>query len=156
MLNALIWASSPGSLLIVCILAWWRGAAAEKYGSLVILIANLIANIAMTLTYPRFPGFSMCAIDFALASTLLFIAFKYSSIWLGGAMLLQSIALCLQAFDFVGDGPSITVHYVVNDGISYTMIACLVAGLVGSWRARAARPQPEGRPPQPQGAAISH
>ncbi len=81
----------------------------------------------------------MCAIDFALASSLLFIALRYSNLWLGGAMLLQSVALCLQAFDFVGDGPSTALHYAVNDAISYTMLTCLIAGLVGSWRARERR-----------------
>ena len=155
MLNTLVWISSPGSLLIVCVLAWWRGAAAEKYGSLLILIANIVANIALTSAYPRFPEFSMCAIDFALALSLLFVALRYRNLWLGGAMLLQSIALCLQAFDFAGDGPSTTLHYFINDGISYTMVACLVAGLVGSWRTRERRPQANLRLPSPPGPAIS-
>ena len=154
MLNTFIWISSPGSLLIVCILAWWRGAAAEKYGSLIILVANIVANIAMTLTYPHFPGFSMCAIDFALASGLLFIALRYSSFWLGGAMILQSIALCLQAFDFVGDGPSIPAHYVMNDLLSYAMVACLVAGLVGSWQRRKPRGAPKVSGTSTIGAAL--
>ncbi len=90
----------------------------------------------------------MCAIDFALASGLLFIALRFSSVWLGGAMLLQSIALCLQAFDFVGDGPSIPAHYLINDLLSYAMVACLIAGLAGSWRRSQAKPR-QARAPAP-------
>ena len=136
MFNAFIWLSLPSVLSGICLLAWWRGAGAEQYGSLLILVADIAADVFMAVAYPKFPGLSMCAIDFALASGLLFIALRFSSVWLGGAMLLQSVALCLQAFDFVGDGPSIPAHYLINDLLSYAMVACLIAGLAGSWRLR--------------------
>ncbi len=48
-------------------------------------------------------------------------------------MLLQSAALCLHAFDFAGDSPSRNTIYLMNNLISYAMLACLFAGLVGSW-----------------------
>ena len=78
----------------------------------------------------------MFVIDFALAFCLLFVALRYSSLWLGGAMLLQSVALCLQAFDFAGEGPSSLVHVMANNGISYAMLGCLLAGLAASWRTK--------------------
>ena len=141
MLNIFIWMSLPGALLAVCLLAWWRGAAAEQFGSLLILAADLTADIILAVAYPKFPGIGMCAIDFALACGLLFIALRYSSLWLGGAMLLQSVALCLQAFEFVGDGPSTITHVIANDLISYAMVACLVSGLVASWRKSQVKPR---------------
>ena len=110
----------------------------------------------MVSTYPRFPGLSMCMIDFGLASALLFIALKYSNLWLGGAMLLQSFALCLQAFEFVGEGPSTSLHYAINDAISYMMLACLIAGLVGSWRTREKRMRRNLHVPLQTGHAVSH
>jgi hypothetical protein len=136
MLNSFIWISLPAALLAICLLACWRGAAAEQFGSLIILVADIAADLMLALAYPKFPEISMCAIDFALACGLLFIALRYSSLWLGGAMFLQSLALCLQAFDFAGDGPSTIMHVIANDLISYAMVACLIAGLIASWRKR--------------------
>ena len=51
-------------------------------------------------------------------------------------MLLQSIALCMQALDFAGDGPSTLTHIIANNALSYLMLACLGAGVFGSWRAK--------------------
>ena len=150
MLNSFIWISLPTALLAVCLLAWWRGAAAEQFGSLIILIADVAADLALAVAYPKFPEMSMCAIDFALACGLLFIALRYSSLWLGGAMMLQSIALCLQAFDFAGDGPSTITHVIANNMISYAMVTCLIAGLIASWRKQSTRVQHQ------PGVQLSH
>ena len=138
MSNILGWLALPTTLLAVCVVAWRIEAKAERLGSLLILLADIAADALLALDYPHFPSASMCAIDFALAVGLLCVALKYSNLWLGGAMLLQSGALCLQALDLGGDGPSTLTHIIANNLISYTMLACIVAGVIGSWRAKLA------------------
>ena len=132
MLNFWVWVHFPAILLAICVVSWWRGLSAERYGSMLILAANAFGDIALAASFPHFPDALMFAIDLALAFGLLFVAFRYSSLWLGGAMLLQSVALCLQAFDFAGEGTNSFIHVIANNGISYAMLGCLLAGLLAS------------------------
>jgi len=74
--------------------------------------------------------------DFVLAIGLLIIAVRYSSLWLGCAMLLQSIDLCSQGLAFSGDGLGVQSQLWLNNGVSMAMMACIVAGSASSWRRR--------------------
>ncbi len=136
MSRELSWAFGPALLLAVCAFAWLKGAPAERYGSLLILALNVLADIALALAYPRFPGLILASLDFTLAGGLLLLAVRYSSVWLGLAMLLQSVSLCSHAFLFDGFGLGPAQRVELNNGVSYMMLVCMVVASTISWRSR--------------------
>ena len=139
MSRELSWAVGPALLLAVCAFAWLKGAPAERYGSLLILALNLLADFALALTYPRFPGLILALLDFTLSAGLIILAVRYSSVWLGLAMLLQSVSLCSHAFLFDGFGLGPTQRVELNNGVSYLMLVCMVVASTISWHSRSKR-----------------
>lgn len=87
-------------------------------------------------TLPHFPVFVAFGFDFAIAIGLLIIAFRYGSIWLGFAMLLQSANLCSQALGFSGEGLSHYDFVVLNNVLSLLMGLSIATGAFLSWRRR--------------------
>lgn len=132
------WQSQLSVLLLVgtCLFAWWKGSAAERGGALFILGTNIAADIAMVITAPNFPGTFVFAGDLTLAVALLVLAIRYSSMWLGAAMLLQSAGLGLHGMQLIGDGFSNLIYITAIAVMSNLMLLCIVAGTVASWRAR--------------------
>ena len=140
MSNGLSWILGPALLVAVCIFAWFKGAPAERYGSLLILVLNIVADIALALAFPRFPGLILASLDFILAAGLLILAIRFSSVWLGVAMLLQSISLCSHAFLFDGFGLGPNQRVELNNIISGLMLACIVVASAISWRTKSRAP----------------
>ena len=97
-----------GATFAICLLAWMRGGAAERYGAamvalswtLVIVFQSLFANWGPSLWVVSVP---MLVCDFLLSFGLLVLALRYASLWVGAAMLAQSAQLGIQAF-FIADG----------------------------------------------------
>ena len=148
MSKELAWAAGPALLIAVCAFAWLRGAAAERYGSLLILTLNVAGDIALALAFPHFPGLILASLDFLLAAGLLALAVRYSSVWLGVAMLLQSISLCSHAFVFEGLGLGPNQRVELNNAISGLMLACIVVAAAISWRSKSmSQPKTIVKPP---------
>lgn len=123
-------------LLCVCTLSIFRGAPAERSGALLILTINLASDIAFAISAPHIPQFALFYLDFFLAVGLLIIAFRFSSLWLGAAMLLQSIILFTHALALGDDGLSSYGFVVVNNVVSNLMYTCLLGATLTSWRTR--------------------
>jgi hypothetical protein len=120
-----------------------RGAPAERYGAALILVINVISDLAMAIVSPHVPQMVLFWLDFLLALGLLLITFRYSSLWLGGAMLLQSLMLFMHAMALGGDELSSYAFMYVNNGVSWLMYLCLFGATLMSWhstrRARRAK-----------------
>jgi hypothetical protein len=125
-----------GTLVLTCLFAWFRGAAAERWGATWVLAMYVASDIAIGLTYPHVPQMILFSLDFLLAAGLLILAIRYSSLWLGTAMLLQSIALCAHAFRLAGEGLRALQWMILNNVISELMLVCIVIATAISWRAR--------------------
>jgi hypothetical protein len=123
-------------IFVCCALGILRGGPAERIGALAILSSYVIADVALGLAGPRFPITTIFLVDFVLALTLLAVALRYSSLWLGCAMLLQSIALCSQGLAFGGDGLGAHEQLWLNNCVSMLMMACILAGSISAWRRR--------------------
>ena len=135
-----VWATGIVILVGVCGFAFWKGGTAERIGATLILAANLMADLIWLPSYPVYPTLPEFGVDFSLAMALLLVAFRYSSLWLGGAMLLQSIALFSHAFTLGGDGPSAISQVWINDIVSNAMLLCIVVATVVTWRRKMQKP----------------
>jgi hypothetical protein len=76
----------------------------------------------------------MFACDLALAVGLLVLAIRYSSMWLGAAMLLQSLGLGLHGLELVGDGVSRLGYRMAVGAMSDLMLLCVIGGTLASAR----------------------
>jgi hypothetical protein len=119
-----------------CALGLLKGGHADRIGSLLILLAYIACNVALALAGSTFPTTAIFICDFVLAISLLVVALRYSSLWLGCAMMLQSIALCSQGLAFGGEGLGAHEQLWLNNCVSMLMMACIVAGSISSWRRR--------------------
>ncbi len=137
------WISIAGWLFLglTCVFAWVKGSVAEKLAAGLLLFINVASDSVIALTYPHSPQVVMFSLDLLLATGLLALAFRYSSLWLGAAMILQSIALLSHGVRLSYEGVDTYTWMVLNNLITQAMQGCLVAATILSWRARR-RPKP--------------
>lgn len=132
------------ALFVCCGLAIWKGGPAERSGALMILVAWLGSTVLQAMAKAYIVPVVFLASDAVLAAGLLFLAIRFSSLWLGAAMLLQAIGLSLHAAYFAAEKAELDRHtlwlYVAGKNLaSFAMLlVILVAGVV-AWRKRSHR-----------------
>ncbi|MHB8285311.1 MAG: hypothetical protein ACYDD1_11600 [Caulobacteraceae bacterium] len=119
-----------------CVMSIIKGAPADRAGASLILLFYMADELTFLVSQQRFPTTLIFFGDFILAVGLLVVAIRYSSLWLGCAMLLQSIDLCSQGLALGGDGLSTEAQIWLNNAISMAMVASVVMGASISWRRR--------------------
>jgi hypothetical protein len=125
-----------GVIFLCCALGLLKGGPAERIGALLIMSFYVVGDVLLVLAGSSFPLTAIFMGDFIFALSLLIVALRYSSLWLGCAMLLQSVALCSQGLSFGGDGLGAHEQLWLNNSVSMLMMACIVAGSISSWRRR--------------------
>lgn len=98
-----IWyaAAVPAEALLIIaatpIITWRIGGPAERWGAILNALLSLVVMVAQIATHTARPPIAFLFGDFLLATGFLVLALRYSNIWLGVAMLLQSAELTLNA-----------------------------------------------------------
>lgn len=85
--------------------------------------------------------------DAVLAMGLLLLAVRYSSWWMGAAMLLQATGLSLHAAYFAAEKSDLNRHvlwlYIAGkNGASFAMLLVILAAGLAAWRRRSRRARP--------------
>jgi hypothetical protein len=122
--------------LAICVMALWKGTAAERMGSGLILGVALLRLISGGFFSPDIKPILIMIGDGMTALGLLAIALRYGSLWLGGAMLLYAAQFTLHSYYFVTNRPNDRFHAVVNNADFFGIILCLAIGTAVSWRRR--------------------
>jgi hypothetical protein len=145
------------ALVLCCGFAIWKGGAPERAGALLILgtwIFTLIASVGTkTLAATAF-----LVSDAIMAGGLLILAVRYSSLWMGAAMLLQAIVLSLHAAYFAAEQSEIDMKtlklYVFGKNLASVglLVIILAATLFSILKRRKSRPQ--AAPAASMGAAV--
>lgn len=142
------------ALLIIAatpIIAWRIGGAAERWGATLNSSAALAVIAAQIVTVTARPAVAFLAVDFSLATGFLVLALRYSNIWLGVAMLLQSAELTLNAVTLSAGRQPSALDALITNLISLAVVATILGGAWVNWRrarrsprsgAQAASPQP--------------
>ncbi|MCI3134411.1 hypothetical protein [Phenylobacterium aquaticum] len=76
----------------------------------------------------------LLALDGLLGLIFLGLAIRFTSLWLGGAMLLQGVQFSLHAFYYVTGREFDLLFKVVNNLVSWGVLAVILAGTVATWR----------------------
>lgn len=131
-----------GATLLVCALAWWKGDRAERYGGLL----TVVAGVAVFLSHSSLPvsmaSFALLVVDATMAAGFLLLAIRYSSLWLGSAMLLQAGQFSLHAFYLVGELQHDRFYAVTNNLVTVGILVCILVGTLISWFRRSRRTSP--------------
>lgn len=120
--------------LLVCALAWWRGNPAERYGAALIIFAALAVFFAHFVLPLSAAGLSLLTIDALMAVGFLALAIRFSSLWLGGAMLLQAGQFGLHAWYLVVGLERDYFYAVANNLVTAGILLCILIGTLVSWR----------------------
>lgn len=127
-----------GWLLIlgVCLLAWRLGGRAERQGAALWLVMSLIIALVAIFPDKGLQKSSYLLIDGLFGAGLLVLALRYTTAWLGTAVLLQAVQFSLHAYYLVAGKPYDNLYARVNNLVSLGVLLCLVTGTLLAWRKR--------------------
>ncbi len=131
----ILWCLFWGAMLGSCVLAFWKGGPAERWGAGLILIFALLWEVTRFLSDEWKPIAQLVG-DGLTAVGLLAIAVRYASLWLGGALLFQAAQFSLHPFYFVTHRPQDSLHIIINNTNLFAILACLIIGSLMTWRER--------------------
>jgi hypothetical protein len=121
------------AILGVTIFAWAKGGWPERLGaSLNLLIAVLFLVLQFGMSPAMLPP-GLLVLDGLLGIGFLGLAIRYTSLWLGAAMLLQAAQFSLHAFYYVTAKAFDLLFAVVNNVVSWGILIAIVAGTFASW-----------------------
>jgi hypothetical protein len=136
-------------LFITCVFAWWKGGPAEKLGAGMLCFSWLGADLARGLSGQMIPEGPMFVSDVLISLGFLYVAIRYSSLWLGAAMIFRSIAFVLHsAYMSDHDAPrwhGMIVYLLITNILGYLVFVSLCGGTIATIlkRRRVAREKAE-------------
>jgi len=118
----------------VALFALWKGGWPERFGAGSNLLVALLVFILQRWVPAGDLGLGMLVLDGFLGLIFLGLAIRFTSLWLGGAMLLQAVQFSLHAFYYVTGREFDLLFKVVNNLVSWGVLAVILAGVVVTWR----------------------
>ena len=148
------------ALFVCCGLGLWKGGPAERSGAVMILVTWIGSTVIQAMAKAYVLPLVFLASDAVLAVGLLFLAIRFSSLWLGAAMLLQAIGLSLHAAYFAADKSDINVYalwlYIAGkNAASGAMLLVILAATIASMRRRRPRAAADAAPALPSRAVAT-
>lgn len=122
--------------LLICAFAWFKGGPAERIGGLIVLVSGVVAMAIHAGAPEDLKPLLLLADEAFMAGGFLFLALRYMSLWLGGAMLLQAIQFSLHAYYLVIELPHDRRYALVNNLDSLGVLICILVGTILAWRRR--------------------
>jgi hypothetical protein len=133
MTNILLWVLIWLLIALVCALAWLRGSAPERWGAGIVL-AGAVYGLVVNWLHPDAISFLLLAGEGAMGMGFLMLALRYTSAWLGGAMIFQAVQFSLHAYYLIAAKPHDYLYAVVNNVDTLAVLACILTGTVITWR----------------------
>ena len=127
-------------MLATTVFALWKGGPPERLGAATIIVVWVGTVIAQALTPPAFSGISFLVSDGFAAVGFLVVAIRFSSLWLGGAMMCEAVAFVAHAIH-LSDNERVLWHganlYVLVVNVSsYLVLFVLIGGAIATIRRR--------------------
>ncbi|HZZ37435.1 MAG TPA: hypothetical protein VFE03_17055 [Caulobacteraceae bacterium] len=116
--------------------AWWKGDLAERIGGSINLAAGVFAFAIHPLLSKDVQPVALLVVDAALAMGFLFLAIRYTSLWLGVAMLLQAVQFSLHAYYLVTEAAHDWNYARINNIDTTGINLMIIIGTVIAWRRR--------------------
>lgn len=118
--------------------AWWKGGRPERIGSLFNAIFSIGAVVFQSVTHAEFGTVPILIADGLLATGFLFLAFRYASLWLAAAMVLQALTFLIHASLLMGVLPQGGKHgyyyyYATMNVLGALVMLVILLGTAGAW-----------------------
>lgn len=123
--------------LAVCGFAMWKGDMPVRLGGLAVICCWIAAVSAQVTFGARAPTIPVLIADGVLATAFLILALRYASVWLGGAMMLQSASFAVHAEHLSSSALSAANYVLAVNGLGYAVLLTLFCATVAQWRRRA-------------------
>jgi hypothetical protein len=136
------------AILGVVVFSIWKGGVAERLAGC-LMAAGAMYGYAVKIVPQDFQTLALLTGDFLLALGFLGLAVRYTSLWIGGAMLFQAVQFTLHAWYMLGEKPRDIFHGVVNNLDTVGILVCLIVGTATAWRRRIAAEKAEALRAQP-------
>ena len=135
MLHAIVQNCTALPALVVFLLAGVKGGAPERRCAVVMGLIWLFSVAMVPAPIPKSARvFIYMMTDIALAFALLALAMAYGRLWLGAAMLFQSVPLALHAMTLSDDSPGYGIYVLVLNLMTCLTLVCLLAGTLTAKR----------------------
>jgi predicted neutral ceramidase superfamily lipid hydrolase len=112
--------------------AAWKGSAPERLGTVMIMVAWVAMLVVAKLAHPFIPVMTFLALDGLLAFGFLVVAVRYSSLWLGAAMICQAILFGAHALRLSDSGKvlwgGMDAYIVVSNFVGFLVLFILIGG----------------------------
>lgn len=124
------------AVLLTSGFAWWKGGPAERMGTLIVCVSAVGGHVARAFSGQLAPTVTMFFSDMFLSLGFLYIAVRYSSLWLGAAMIFQGCVFSFHATQLDdSDLPrwhGMVIYLLVHNILGYLVMLSLVGGTVAS------------------------
>ena len=123
-------------MLAVCLLAFFKGGTAERWGASLTLgltVTFLVVNMIVPVQSRPVPHL---VLDGVLALGFMALTLRYTSAWLGLVMVLQGVQFSLHAFYFVTHKTPGLAYAMVNNLVTWGTLLGLLWGVLAYWRLR--------------------
>lgn len=122
--------------VLICLLAFWKGNAAERFAAGFVL-ANIVWGVFLAGFLSEFAGLTRLINDAVLAIAMLALLLRFGAPWLGVAMLLYAAQFTLHSYYLVvGRADNDQFHAVANNLIFLGISVSLLLGTILAWRRR--------------------
>ncbi len=122
------------AIVLVTAFAWLRGGWPEKIGSLANLVATVLLLVLIRTVGLSSIGSGLLVIDGVLGLVFLGLAVRFTSLWLGAAMLLQAAQFSLHAYYLVVGREVDLLFAAVNNIVSWGVLLAILIGTLVTWR----------------------
>jgi hypothetical protein len=116
----------------VCGLAFWKGSVAERIGATIIFADLVLWMLGSSFLPHDYEKIIVLMADGVTALSLLLVALRYGSPWLGGAMLLYAVQFTLHSYYLVMERPDDRLHAMVNNLDFLGVVICLLVGTLSA------------------------
>jgi hypothetical membrane protein len=123
-------------ILGVSLLAWRLGGRVERQVAVLVVIMSLAITLIGVLPDKEMQKPAYFLVDGLFGAGLLILAVRYTTAWLGVAVLLQAAQFSLHAYYLVAGKPYDNLYAQVNNLVSLGVLVCLAAGCLLAWRKR--------------------
>jgi hypothetical protein len=130
------------AILATFVFTVWKGGVAERAAAALVVAAALAAFAIHRLLPPEVHPIALLTGEFLLAAGFLVLAVRFTSLWLGAAMLLQAVQFSLHAWYLVAERPRDILYSVINNIDTVGILICILLGSVAAWRRREAATRP--------------
>lgn len=120
-------------IVAVAVFAWLKGGMPERIGAILNLAVAILFFVLQRVFDPAALATSLLVIDGLLGVGFLVLAIRYTSLWLGAAMLLQAAQFSLHAFYYVTAKPFDLLFMVVNNLVSWGILISILTGVGAHW-----------------------